>query len=97
VLEHYTPAMLSAFISTCMAAVMISYALYIHEQSGAAQVPWLALTVPFVLFGVFRYYHLVEVAGLGEKPEDVLLGDRPIQICVAGFALVALGALYLGG
>jgi len=97
VLDEYTPATLVAFTSTSIGAVVISYALYVLNRNGDDGIPTLALTVPFVLFAVFRYHHLVETAGFGERPEDVFLRDRPFRWCVIGFAAVALGALYLGG
>ena len=99
VLERYTTSSLNAFTATSMAAALISYALYVldfHKQSQANfAVLW--LTVPFVLFAVFRYYLLVETGGFGEKPEEAALLDRPFQVCVLGFAVTAVVALYLGG
>jgi 4-hydroxybenzoate polyprenyltransferase len=99
VLERYTTSSLDAFTATSMAAALISYALYVldfHKQS-PADFALLWLTVPFVLFAVFRYHLLVETGGFGEKPEEVALLDRPFQVCVLGFALTAVAALYLGG
>ncbi len=94
VLADYTPAALAAFTATSMAAALITYALYVHAV--LEKYPWLALTLPFVMFGLFRYQLLAETRGLGEKPEDVVFEDRPFQLCLAGFAVVALAALYLG-
>lgn len=93
VLRGYTLDSLSAFTATAMAAVLITYALYLHHGWGKGN-QLLALTLPFVVFGVFRWHLLVETAGLGEKAEDVVLGDRPILLCVVGFAAVAVVALY---
>ncbi len=94
VLAEYTPGTLAAFIATSMAAALITYALYVHAV--LERFPWLGLTLPFVMFGLFRYQLLVETRGLGEKPEDVVFEDHPFQLCLAGFALVALAALYFG-
>jgi 4-hydroxybenzoate polyprenyltransferase len=94
VLAAYTPSTLAAFTATSMAAALITYALYVHAV--LEKYPWLALTLPFVMFGLFRYQLLVETRGLGEKPEDVVFVDRPFQVCLAGFAVVALAALYVG-
>ena len=57
----------------------------------------LILTVPFVIIAIFRYYLLVEKEGLGEKPEEILLSDRPLQLSMLGFILVAIAAFYGGG
>lgn len=97
VLGSYTTSVLDAFTSTAMAATVLSYALYVVAEHPGEDIHLLALTVPFVLFGVFRYSLLVEQDDLGDRPEEVLLRDRPIQICVLGFAAVAVLALYLGG
>jgi 4-hydroxybenzoate polyprenyltransferase len=94
VLAQYTPSALATFTATSMAAALITYALYVHAV--LERYPWLALSLPFVMYGLFRYLLLVETRGLGEKPEDVLFQDRPFQLCLAGFAAVALAALYLG-
>jgi 4-hydroxybenzoate polyprenyltransferase len=97
VLERYTPSALTVFTATAMAAALISYALYVvdtHNQLGT-DLPLLWLTVPFAVFGLFRYHLLVETAGFGEKPEEVALLDRPFQACILGFAAVAVAALYL--
>jgi len=94
VLEQYTDTTLAAYTATAIAATTISYALYAVDASAhSARLP---LTVPFVVFAVFRYYHVVETAGLGERPEDVFFEDRPFRICVIAFSLAALAALYLG-
>jgi hypothetical protein len=44
------------------------------------------VTIPFVVFGVFRYLLLVHRQDLGEEPEEVLLRDVPILVCMAGWA-----------
>jgi 4-hydroxybenzoate polyprenyltransferase len=97
VLGSYTTASLDAFTSTSMAATVLSYALYVVAENPGEDIHLLALTVPFVIFGVFRYALLVEQGELGDRPEEVLLQDRPMQICVIGFAVIAAAALYLGG
>ena len=76
-----------------MASVLITYALYVVENP--RDVRGLVLTVPFLVFGIFRYHLLVESKGLGDRPEEVFFADRTLQVCVAGFAVVALAALYL--
>ncbi len=94
VLDQYTQNTLSAYISAAISATAISYGLYVVDS--AQDSPLLPLTVPFVLFAVFRYHHLVETAGMGEKPEEIFLRDQPFRICVVAFATAALAALYLG-
>jgi 4-hydroxybenzoate polyprenyltransferase len=96
VLQHYTADSLTAFTGTSMAAAVISYSLYVQDvlERSAGDLRLLIFTVPFVIITIFRYHLLVENAGAGEKPEEVLLGDRPLQLGVLGFVLVAVAALY---
>jgi 4-hydroxybenzoate polyprenyltransferase len=94
VLGEYTESTLSAYTSAVIAATTISYALYVIDSADRFRL--LPLTVPFVLFAVFRYHHLVETAGLGERPEDVFLGDRAFQTGVVAFLAAALAAIYWG-
>jgi 4-hydroxybenzoate polyprenyltransferase len=98
VLHFYTLDALNSFISTSMAGVLIAYALYVLDTRFTSSMSFqvLTLTLPFVMFGVFRYYLLVETANAGERAEEVLLRDRPIQVCVVGFAFVAIIAIYAG-
>jgi 4-hydroxybenzoate polyprenyltransferase len=97
VLEHYTVSSLTAFTGTSMAAAVISYSLYVQDVIGRSQERYLLLfTVPFVILAIFRYYLLVENAGAGEKPEEILLTDRPLQLCALGFVAVAVLAFYGG-
>lgn len=96
VLTDYTADALSAFAITAMAAAVISYSLWVQdelEQAGG-EPRTLLFTVPFVIFSVFRYYLLVERGEAGERPEETLLTDRPLQVAILGFALVAIAAFY---
>lgn len=99
VLEHYTVGALTAFTGTSMAAAVISYSLYVQDVVGRSgeELRLLIFTVPFVIIAIFRYYLLVENAGAGEKPEEILLTDRPLQISALGFVLVVVAAFYGGG
>jgi 4-hydroxybenzoate polyprenyltransferase len=98
VLRLYTLDALNSFISTSMAGVLIAYALYVLDTRFTSSMNFqvLTLTLPFVMFGVFRYYLLVETSKVGERAEEVLLRDHPIQACVFGFAVVAILAVYAG-
>jgi decaprenyl-phosphate phosphoribosyltransferase len=97
VLEQYSVSSLTAFTGTSMAAAVISYSLYVQDVIGRSHERYLLLfTVPFVILAIFRYYLLVENAGAGEKPEEILLTDRPLQLFALGFAAVAVLAFYGG-
>ncbi len=96
VLRHYTADSLTAFTGTSMAAAVISYSLYVQDvlEESADELRMMIFTVPFVIIAIFRYHLLVENAGAGEKPEEVLLTDRPLQLSVLGFVAVAVTAFY---
>jgi decaprenyl-phosphate phosphoribosyltransferase len=87
VLDAYTPGLLQAILIGSAAVTMLAYLVWALQPSSAA---WRALTaIPFVAC-MLRYGALVR-AGEGESPEDVLLGDRPLQL--AGLVWLVLFAL----
>jgi hypothetical protein len=53
------------------------------------------LTIPFVIYGIFRYLYLLQVKHYGGEPEEVLLSDRPLQITIFLFILAVLVIFYL--
>ncbi len=93
VIGEYNEVALTTYTTTAIAATAITYSLYAIDS--APHFPLLPLTVPFVLFALFRYHHLVETAGLGERPEEAFQRDRTLQVCVAAFILSAMAAIYL--
>jgi len=93
-LAHYSPAMLSEFQAITTSGTIISYALYTVDGSAT---PWLLLTLPHVLFGVFRYIYLMDQKGEGAAPDETLLKDRPIQITVVFYVLTAALVLSITG
>jgi 4-hydroxybenzoate polyprenyltransferase len=96
VLARYTETSLNTYTAVTMAAAMISYGLYVldFQRLHGSGSRLLMLTFPAVVFGIFRYHHLTETTDMGDKPEEVLLRDRPIQACGVLFAAVAIVALY---
>ncbi len=72
-------------------ATVAAYAVYTVTTHTA----WLALTIPFVVFGLARYLALVHRHELGEEPENVLLRDPQILACVAAWAVVSAAILAL--
>jgi 4-hydroxybenzoate polyprenyltransferase len=93
VLAEYTAELLDSFMVTLSAATVTSYALYTFFEERA---PWylMMLTIPFVIYGVLRYQSLVLTGGDSGRPEEVLLGDRPILVTVALWAIASVGILY---
>ncbi len=92
VLQEYSDELLRQLITITTACTLLSYAVFTflgeHNKN-------LMLTLPFVLYGMFRYLWLVEFKGEGGEPETVLLQDRPLQVSILLFGVVAV--LTLGG
>ena len=91
VLEGYSLALVDQLVAVVVAATVLAYSVYTLT---ARETQALAATIPFVLFGVFRYLLLLHRAGEGEEPENVLVNDLPILATVALWA-VACAAILL--
>jgi 4-hydroxybenzoate polyprenyltransferase len=89
-LNEYSPELLDQMISIVASATLVAYSIYAFSAHGQ----WMMLTLPFVLYGIFRYLYLSHQKGLAGQPEQVLLTDRPMQVCLLLWALSA--ALILG-
>jgi 4-hydroxybenzoate polyprenyltransferase len=86
VLEGYSLALVDQLITVVAASTVISYCLYTFTARDSKA---MMITIPFVVFGVFRYLLLMHRRDLGEEPEEVLLRDAPILLCIAGWAVCA--------
>lgn len=86
VLEGYSLALVDQLVTIVAASTVISYCLYTFTARDSKA---MMVTIPFVVFGVFRYLLLMHRRDLGEEPEEVLLRDLPILICIAGWAVCA--------
>jgi hypothetical protein len=53
------------------------------------------LTIPFLLYSVFRYQYLLQVAGIGGAPEEIVLSDRPLQAAIVLYGVAVLIIFYL--
>jgi 4-hydroxybenzoate polyprenyltransferase len=87
ILTEYTGPMLDQMIVIVTSACLMSYALYTIESPAAYKHHYLMATIPFVLYGIFRYLYLAHRHDLGESPDTVLLEDRPTQINMVLFIL----------
>jgi 4-hydroxybenzoate polyprenyltransferase len=86
VLEGYSLALVDQLVSVVAASTVISYCLYTFTARDSKA---MMVTIPFVLFGVFRYLLLIHRRDLGEEPEEVLLRDVPILVCIGAWAATA--------
>jgi len=91
-LMHYTPELLVEFQAITTSGTVISYALYTVLGSPSQ---WLLLTLPYVLYGIFRYIFLVNNLDEGEEPADTLLRDLPLLATVVLYGLTVVGILLV--
>ena len=94
VLDGYTISILDQFITIVSATTIISYSLYTFSAPNLPENHTMMLTIPFVLYGVFRYLYLIQTSDQTGSPEDVLLGDRPLQITILLWGLAVVLIFY---
>lgn len=111
VLRRYSFGLLDRMESVVTNGAILTYAIWSSgPQVNGASTPWMMLTLPFVMYGIFRYQLLSdpeeiarrtegrnegEVGGQSERPEEVLLKDRPILLTVVGWVLTSFAILWL--
>jgi 4-hydroxybenzoate polyprenyltransferase len=92
VLSGYSFALVDQLVSIVAACTIVAYALYTFEaREGSAMMA----TIPFVVYGLFRYVQLMHREELGEEPENVLLTDLPILVTIAAWAVTSAVILAL--
>ena len=89
ILEEYTIPMLDQMGSIVTGALVIAYGLYTFTAEGLPANHSMMLTIPFVLYGIFRYLYLVNVKKEGGSPEEVLLKDLPIMATAIAWVTTA--------
>ena len=90
------PGLLDQMVGVVTASTLISYVFYTISPETQAKfgTAWLGLTIPFPLYGIFRYLYLVHQREGGGSPADLLLTDRPLLACVALWALTVAVIIY---
>lgn len=95
VLDSYTLPYLDQLITIVLTITILSYSLYTFSAPNLPENHTMMLTVPFVIYGVFRYLYLVQVKGIGEAPEDIAISDRPLQLTVLLWGAAVLVIFYI--
>lgn len=93
-LDEYTVPLLDQLILITTAATVMAYSLYTFTADNLPENHSMMLTIPFVLYGVFRYLFLIYARGEGGAPEQVLLSDRPLLVSVMLWGLAAVAIVY---
>jgi 4-hydroxybenzoate polyprenyltransferase len=99
ILAEYSPYLLDQMISVVTASCLTAYAFYTMAPDTVQkyQTDRLAWTIPFVLYGIFRYLYLVHQKEKGGSPTDILATDRPLLVNVALWAITLLVIVYTAG
>jgi len=95
VLDGYTLPFLDQLISIVSSTTIVAYSLYTFSAPNLPDNHLMMLTIPFVMYAIFRWLYLMQVKNEGGAPEDLVLKDRPLQISLVLFGLSVLGIFYL--
>jgi 4-hydroxybenzoate polyprenyltransferase len=95
VLDGYTLPLLDQYIMIVSGTTIVAYSLYTFSAPNLPDNHSMMLTIPFVVYTIFRYLYLIEVKHAGGAPEEILLSDRPFQIAMLLWAATVLAIFYL--
>ncbi len=96
-LDQYNIALLDEMIVIVTAVTVLTYSLYTFSAEGLPPNHSMMLTIPFVLYGIFRYLHLIHVKGETAPPDEIALRDRPLQVAIFLWVLMVIAVLYVFG
>jgi 4-hydroxybenzoate polyprenyltransferase len=95
VLDGYTLPLLDQYIMIVSGTTIVAYSLYTFSAPNVPANHSMMLTIPFVVYTIFRYLYLIEVKHAGGAPEEILLSDRPFQIAMFLWAVTVLAIFYI--
>ena len=93
ILDEYNLDLIDRLQSLVTSGVLVAYSLYTFLAEGLPENHTMMLTIPFVLYGLFRYLYLIHIREEGGAPEEILLRDRPLQVTL--FLWISLAGLIL--
>lgn len=94
-LNEYSPELLEELISVVTSSTVVAYSLYTFFGETVPSNHAMMLTIPFVLYAIFRYLLLIHRRDGGGNPDELLLQDRPLLITIALWGVTAVGVLYV--
>ncbi len=94
ILEEYSTPLLDSMIAVVTSATVMAYSLYTFFAENLPRNHAMMLTIPFVLYAVFRYLYLVYKKDEGGSPDEALLKDVPLLTCILLWGVTAVGILY---
>ena len=94
ILSDYSIELLDEIITIVATSTIMAYSLYTFSAPNLPENNAMMLTIPFVIYGVFRYLYVIHIQGNGGDPSEVVLQDRPLQLVFIFWALTAVIILY---
>lgn len=94
VLDGYTLPLLNQYIMIVSGMTIIAYSLYTFSAPNVPENHSMMLTIPFMVYAIFRYLYLIEVEKAGGTPEEILLSDRPFQVSMLLWAVTVIIIFY---
>lgn len=95
VLDGYTIPLLDQYITIVSGMTIVAYSLYTFSAPNLPENHTLMLTIPFVVYGIFRYLQLIQMGHAAGAPDEVALKDRPLQVTVLLWGLAVIAVFYL--
>jgi 4-hydroxybenzoate polyprenyltransferase len=95
VLDGYTLNFLDQLITLASGMTIITYSLYTFSAPNLPENHAMMLTIPFIIYCVFRYQYLLQVKGTGSAPEELVLADRPLQLAIVLWGFAVLVVFYI--
>ncbi len=95
VLDGYTLIFLDQLITLASGMTIITYSLYTFSAPNLPGNHAMMLTIPFIIYSIFRYQYLIQVKNTGGTPEDVIFSDMPIQLAIVLYGLTVLVIFYI--
>jgi 4-hydroxybenzoate polyprenyltransferase len=95
VFEGYTIPLLDQYITIVSGMTIVAYSLYTFSAPNLPANHTMMLTIPFVVYGIFRYLQLIQSGHAAGSPDEVALKDRPLQITVLLWGLAVIAIFYL--
>jgi hypothetical protein len=95
VLDGYTLPLLDQYITIVSGTTIVTYSLYTFTAPNLPENHTMMLTIPFVVYGIFRYLQLIQTGHAAGAPDEVALKDRPLQVTVLLWGLAVIAVFYL--
>lgn len=95
VLDGYTIPLLDQYITIVSGMTIVAYSLYTFSAPNLPESHSMMLTIPFVVYGIFRYLQLIQTGNAAGSPDEVALKDRPLQATVVLWGLAVIAIFYL--